>query len=165
MATAILGIDPGLDGGLALVTFDGVITEIMPTIGAEKGRLLDVAALDEWFTAHHPGIRMAFIEQPGMRTGLSAQSVMKTGRGFGSLEALLTVHKIPFEIVSPQRWCKAMHLGCEGANPKDKSKLAVKRIFPHVDLRKSSRATIVHDGMMDALLIAEYGRRKLLGAA
>ena len=39
------------------------------------------------------------------------------------------------------------------------SLLAVQRLFPNIDLRASERCKIPHDGIVDALLMAEYCRR------
>jgi hypothetical protein len=36
-----------------------------------------------------------------------------------------------------------------------------RRLFPGVSLRATPRCTTDHDGMAEALLIAEYARRKL----
>jgi hypothetical protein len=56
----------------------------------------------------------------------------------------------------------------EVRNPKTKridtkamSELACKRLFPDVKFTATDRCTKTHDGMTDATLIAEYGRRKV----
>jgi len=47
-------------------------------------------------------------------------------------------------------------------NTKAMSLVAAKRLFPNVDLRKNTtRCTVAHDGIVDALLIADWGRRHL----
>jgi hypothetical protein len=37
--------------------------------------------------------------------------------------------------------------------------MAVKRLFPNQKLTFGERATVPHDGLVDALLMAEYSRR------
>ena len=160
MSKRILGIDPGLDGGAALIAEDGILVEPLPTIGAGKERCLDLHDLQRWLEPKVPDIGHAFLELPGMRPGKnSMQSVLKVGRGVGQLEGLLHALGISYELVAPQRWCAEIHRGIAGDSPKSKSQIAVRRLFPGVDLRASDRCTTIHSGMMDALLIAEYGRR------
>ena len=65
---------------------------------------------------------------------------------------------MPIEVVSPTSWTKEMLRGVPG-DGKGRNILAAKRLFPDVDLRKSDRARVDHDGICDALLICEFGRR------
>jgi crossover junction endodeoxyribonuclease RuvC len=158
----ILGIDPGLNGGLVFLQGEGKAIDgrVMPVIG---GRI-DAWALDVTFrdVARRGGVR-AFLEMASSRPKQGVSSVFKFGEGFGLLQGLLVAHQIPFTLVTPQKWTKEMHQGIGGEmDPKKKSLIAVQRLFPGVDLRKSERCRVPHDGLVDALLIAEFGRR--LGA-
>jgi len=40
--------------------------------------------------------------------------------------------------------------------------VAAKRLFPGRDFKLTDRSTKPHDGMVDALLMSEYGKRKQL---
>ena len=52
-----------------------------------------------------------------------------------------------------------MHKGIASKmKAKEKSKLAYRRLFPALDLKKTDGCKVPHDGFIDALLIAEYGR-------
>ncbi len=53
--------------------------------------------------------------------------------------------------------------GLPGKDTKTKSILAASRLFPRVDLRRTARSKVAHDGLTDALLIAEFGRRLRTG--
>lgn len=154
----ILGIDPGQTGGLVVLDEKGDLLDklVMPTIGSH----IDLKLLHVWLTADDP-FSHCFIEksQPMPRQGVS--SVFKYGRTFGMIEALVSAAGIPYEMVTPQKWTKEMHKGIEKSiPPKDRSRIALSRLFPEVDLRVSERAKKPHEGLMDALLIAEYGRRQ-----
>ena len=152
----VLGIDIGLGGGLALISKSGVIVEPMPIVGKE----LDVATLVRWIRAHKETIELAVMEQVHAFPGSSGSSMLKFGRVSGIIEGALTAMEIPFRKVRPAIWCKELHMGCEGVEkPKDKSRLVVSRLFPSVDLKATPRSKSPHEGMMDALLIAEFGRR------
>lgn len=159
------GFDPGLDGGIALVGRDGVIVEPMPTLELKKGkstkRYMDVQALIRWLKAHRSEIRSAVLEQPGYRPGQSTQSGATVGRNFGIIEGVLAALGIPYEIVTPQAWMKDMHQGiAKDMDSKSRSLLAVSRLFPGMDLRRSERCKNPHDGMAEALLLAEWQRRR-----
>lgn len=157
---AILGIDPGLEGGLALVNQGGsAVYEPMPTLAAKKGDILDLPSLTRWLKAHKSSIEIAYLEMVASRPGQSAPSVFKFGRGYGAIEGILTALEIPYQLVPPKQWCKLMHAGIEAADPKQKSLIAVSRLFPGIDLRATPRSKKPHDGMVDALLIASFGLR------
>ena len=177
----ILGVDPGLDGGLVLLGPNHQVLEkfILPTIeSTKKGtkkqkdgtvketksikRYIDLVQLNRYFEQLKPDVSHCFMEQVASRPGMSAPAVFKFGRVYGILEGLLTGHKIPYTLVTPQRWAKTIHAGIEGGmEPKDKSRVALGRLFPEIDLRSSERSIKPHEGLMDALLIAAYGQRWL----
>jgi hypothetical protein len=158
----ILGIDPGLNGGLALITEDGIVTETIPTIGAEKGKTILIPALKNWLLEQK--IDHAYLESVHAIFGASAGSTFKFGVVLGIIQGILSACGISFEMVDPKVWTREMHRGVVGKlKSKQKSEIAVSRLFPNVDLKESPRCTRIHDGMMDALLIAEYGRRRMTG--
>ena len=70
------------------------------------------------------------------------------------LEAL----KMPYDLVRPQRWKNALGVVGTGAAGKKAARIVAMRLFP--DLQEN---VAKHDGMVDALLIAEFGRRLLKG--
>lgn len=151
---AFLGVDPGLSGGLALISKDGVIFEPMPCLDG----VLDLAALTRWIRAHQPRIRVAFLEAVHAMPKQGVSSSFKFGRVYGNVEGVLAALGVPYVLVSPQRWQKVMHAGIEGQT-KQKSLVAVSRLFPNLDLRATPRSRTAHEGIAEALLIAEYGRR------
>jgi hypothetical protein len=160
----ILGIDPGLMGGLCFMTVlpEGqsafLTCKAMPRIDKE----LDVRILNQFITDEK--IHMAYLEySPALHGKFNSSSLIKFGRMTGVVEGLLAANKIPYELVNPRRWQNEIFRGIpdKGMKPKDKSKLSVSRIFPAHDFRKSERSRIPHDGIIDATLIAEYGRRCL----
>lgn len=69
-------------------------------------------------------------------------------------------------LVSPATWCAAMHKGLPGdVKAKDRSRLLLSQKWPQLYQRGSIlwpgvRTTKPHEGLMDAFLIAEWGRRQ-----
>lgn len=159
----ILGIDPGREGGLALRGKNFVMVE--PMMVHDKG--LDLPQIHGWLKAHADEIDFALIEQQGVRPRQDPFSGFKAGEGFGALKALLTSAGISYRVVRPQEWSDFFPHGVtEKTDKKLRYRLikqARKRIagelFPTVDLRESERSRTAHEGMTDALLIAEYGYR------
>ena len=170
----ILGIDPGLDGGIVRLSPEGSLVGkwIMPTIDAvkkkakgktSKSRSLDLAALSNIMN-QNSDVKHCYMESVSARPGQGVSSMFKFGRVFGNLESMLVAHKIAHTLVTPPAWTKIMHKGLDKSlEPKKRSQIIFNRLFPAIDLRKSERAIKPHDGLLDALLIAEYGRRDILG--
>jgi crossover junction endodeoxyribonuclease RuvC len=158
----ILGIDPGLDGGVALVTKDmSAIYEPLVSIDVKKGRILDIAWLRDWLRIRKEnGLSMALLEFVAARPGQGVSSTFKFGRTYGQIEGLLVALEIPYQLVTPQQWTKEMHSGVEAGDSKAKSLIAVQRLFPGLNLRATPRSTTAHLGIVDALLIAAYGQRR-----
>ncbi len=80
------------------------------------------------------------------------------------LEICLIECQLPVVYVEPSKWPKTI---CEGIDkdlkPKVRSALAVKRLFPSqiTKIPVSPKAKKMHEGVVDALLIAEFGRRNV----
>ncbi len=154
----ILGIDPGLGGGLAIISpSDGMMLEPMPTIGNE----LNIPALNKIIADHARDIRLAVLEKVGAMPGQGVSSMFKFGRVYGVAEALLVANGIPILDVRPQAWMKVMHEGVNSKlEPKQRSLLAFQRLFPFVDARRTAKCRNPDFGLVDAALMAEYGRRQ-----
>jgi len=153
----ILGIDPGLKGAVVLISRRGVPLEkhVMPVVG----NVLDVAAVAKLIQATRT--IHAYLEKVTAMPGQGVASMFKFGRVYGMLEGILSSLRIPYTLVTPQAWMKELHQGIEKKlSPKERSRIAASRLFPDVDLKANDRCKKPHDGIVDALLIAEYGRRK-----
>ncbi len=159
----VLGIDPGLDGGLAAITDDGPMVAIMPTqpTGRGAGRQIAIDALNDMLLDWSP-VEFAVIErqQPMPKQGVT--STFQTGLGYGVLLALLQARRIPHEIIQAKTWQRAFGIGT--GDTKAQAECVARRLFPDTDLRASERAHKAHTGIVDALLIAEWARRRQTGA-
>jgi len=87
--------------------------------------------------------------------GQGVSSMFNYGMGYGIYKGIFAALDIPFQEVPPVKWKREFSLD------KDKSKSiqAAKQLFPKeaINLLKSK------DGRSEALLLAEYGRRKYKG--
>lgn len=144
---AIIGIDPGANGGIAWINSDGeACVEKMPNTLQDLWDLLLDIKCSTW-DAHIPV--MAYIESVSSSPQMGVVSAFSFGRGYGNLEMALTAAGIPFERVRPQVWQKS--LGCLTKGDKNVSKRKAQELFPD---RKVTHTTA------DALLIAYYGTKQ-----
>jgi len=142
----ILGIDPGISGGAVLLAKDKVFIE---TVVFSHITSTDVA---NWLIKATPDITIAYIEQVHSFPGQGVSSTFKFGQNFGLWIGFLTALKIPFQFVQPLKWQTAM--SCKTGGDKNISKARAQELFPHLKITHANA---------DALLIAEYGRRKEIG--
>lgn len=157
----ILGIDPGRQGALVLLSRDGKITlrEVMPMVEAE----LDVRALLEFFKKL-PNNTSAWIEKAQAMPKQGVSSMFKYGKCAGYLEAFAAAYcQGGYHLVTPQRWQKEMCQGTPGnVTPKSRAWLAAQRICPEYNFLASEKCRRPHEGIVDAYLIAQYGWRWIM---
>lgn len=91
-------------------------------------------------------------------------SMFSYGTGYGILQGVVGAFGFPFTLVPPRVWTKVMHAGVStDISAKEKSLVAALRLFPDQNFLATPRSTKPHQGLIDACLINEYGRR-VLGA-
>ena len=158
----IIGIDPGKSEAVAAIsqeTHEVLHKEITPMIRVGKTkREYDLQGMTNILSQLSESGSKVFIERQQSRPGQGVSSMFTTGKGYGMWLGICAGLRIPIEVVSPVSWTKEVLRGVPGEG-KGRSILAAKRLFPGEDLRKSDRAKVDHDGICDALLIAEYGWR------
>ena len=161
-----IGIDPGLDGGIAIKRPSGIETAIMPTTTIKKAgkdkRVLDHIGLKEIFKVFKSERCYATIEeQQSMSKGGKPQgvkSMVTLGLGFGALLQVLTDFDIDFEKVNPQDWQKEFGIG--NGDTKAQALEVCQDLFPKLNLLATKKSRVSHKGIVDAVLIMEYGIRK-----
>jgi crossover junction endodeoxyribonuclease RuvC len=144
----IIGIDPGDNGAVVCLFGSKQNIEIMPlsNIGMDVFDFLCNCKKDDYY--------WAYIESVHTMPDQGIVSAGKFMESFGYIKGLLTASKIPWELVSPQKWKK--ELGCIA--PKGSTKTQKKNIDKALAQRLFPEIKITHT-IADALLIAEYGRR------
>jgi len=106
----LLGVDPGIRGGLAIVSIDdGAAPQLIdaidiPVTGVGAKERVDVLAIRTWIIAHAP--QHALIERAQAMPKQGASSGFKYGRATGALEGVLACCEIPMTIVEPSVWKK-----------------------------------------------------------
>jgi len=142
----IIGIDPGVNGGISIYSID-------------KKTLIEVVKMPETPTDLLTFLKLysknseAYLEKVGGIPGTGgANAMFNFGKGYGYLEMALISCKIPFVTVTPQVWMKFFQLGTKGKMTstqwKNKLKAKAQQLFPRV------KVTLI---ISDALLIMHYG--------
>lgn len=155
-----IGIDPGLDGGIAFIEAGKpIVLHKTPVIGGKDYDIQGMRSLlvtVDYFESEF----FATIENQIAMPGQGLTSTLQTGKGFGIWLGLLAGLEIPYQVVAAISWQKKLFTGVKGSlDTKAKSEVIAKRLFPTADFRKSDRARVANDGLTDAACIAEYGRR------
>lgn len=149
-----LGIDPGNKGGLArLSESSGLWIEPMPESPEKLAELLR-----DWA----PEIRVAYVEELNAFHGAGIGSARALGRSLGVIHGTLAAFKIKTVFIRPQKWMSAIHF-TTAQDTKERSRAAFKKLFPAVNALATARSRVEHEGMIEASLIAEYGRRVTKG--
>lgn len=146
------GIDPGKSGAMALFVLDDnksiirIITKPFD-IDLYKNLICDYKE-DKMF---------GVLEKVGAMPGQGVTSMFNFGHNFGLIEGMLISNQVPYELVPPQKWKK------EFSVTKDKSTSinVCKKLFPNINLKRTDRSQKDDDGIAEAVLMAEYARRKM----
>lgn len=150
-----LGLDPGAGGGLAALDQQGGIVAVnkMPGTPREMFEWLLAARTSADRTPTPVGATScwATLEKVSTSPQMGVVSAGTFMRGYGRLEMGLTAAGIPYDEVRPQVW--QSHLGCLSKGDKNVTKARAQALWP--------AATITH-ALADALLLAEFGRRRAL---
>ena len=159
-----LGIDPGRKGAFALISGDRKLvwwSDMPVDQGVIKPDAIYGVYNQVYLHAKKPTV---IIEKPQVRPTDAKKGIATTHWEAGQLLSLVAF-EWPYQLVQPQIWARSLHKGLsQDLKAKAKSKLAFERLFP--DLAASSDfidGKKIWDGRIDALLIAEYGRRLFNG--
>lgn len=105
----ILGIDPGVDGAVAVLTPAGELVEVvdMPTLqdGAKGRRTVNAGLLAA--VVYKSDATKAFCELVGPRPGDGHAGAFGFGRSRGVIEGVLAAAGVPVEMVAPVTWKRA----------------------------------------------------------
>ena len=142
-----IGIDPGITGAIAIVTeTTALVFDFDDRAGVAYLRNL-----------HRP-LCKAVIESVHAMPKQGVSSTFKFGVNFGIWQGRLEILKIPYDLVTPQKWKKVMFDSmAKGFDLKSMSIDRALRIFPEmIDFLKRKK----DHGRAEALLLAEYCRRE-----
>lgn len=171
MERMILGIDPGKNGGFCIMFPDRTIEYFKsPVIGKEidEGGYTDIIETAQRMAHIGKHELYAFLEDVHAIHGSAAKATFEFGRAVGLLQGILKAHRIPTVLVKPKQWQAKAWSGVKiqkkqdgirfKTDTKSTSLMAAKRLFPQESFLATSRSKVPHDGIVDATLIAYFGR-------
>lgn len=172
----IIAIDPGSKGFVTFSSYDGQID----FYGIKDGDMLDLAnRIEEYLSS--PQASQApvhcIMEEVHAVFGSSAKATFSFGEINGFIKGIMTAKAIPYSLIQPKLWQKNVWINQDivYAYKKDKngntkkvidtkntSYNAARRLFPNIDLRRTSKCKNFDDNKVDSLLISEFARRNNL---
>lgn len=170
---AWVAVDPGKAGAIVCLTNTDIVAKfIMPLSGKD----IDTPALYNIFVGLKERYDLTvIIEDVHSIFGVSSKANFTFGYVCGLIDAVVIANQLRIVKTSPKQWqgeiwtnsdkCyKPLKPGQKKAqvDTKATSLKAALRLFPGADLRKSDRAKVPADGVTDALLMSEFGRRRNL---
>ena len=167
-----IGIDIGKNGAIAVIKPTGeILTYPMPMIKTE----LDYHALSNMINILQPHSPHVIFEKLGVIYGTSKSTAFSMGEQSGCVEMASICQGLSYTKVRAIDWQKAMFQGVDeilkttvkegkkpGRDTKAMALVAIKRLFPGLKLTFGEKAKKPHDGLIDAVLMAEYARRNNL---
>jgi crossover junction endodeoxyribonuclease RuvC len=148
----IAGIDVGFSGAIALIQADDMLMtphivslQNMPVLKTSRSEINLQEVVNTLSHADH-----VFIERAQTMPGQGISSSGRYMESYGMLQGICAALKIPYELVTPQRWKKAMMPDA----PKDKeaSMVFAMRRYPELQFKFKK-----DHGKADSLLLATYG--------
>jgi crossover junction endodeoxyribonuclease RuvC len=150
MKTIFIGIDPGKSGGIACIDTEKSLAYTEPY---NDKALIDLCSI----ASHCNQDVVCCLEKVGARPGQGVVSMFSFGQSVGYIKGVLEAFRIPYQEITPQKWKREFGLNSEKAASAE----VCRKLFPDISLLATPKCKKPHDGMAEALLMAEYARRKL----
>ncbi len=149
----IIGIDPGLTGGIAVIDSSRKtiikLVDMPVSPDGKKKKVNGYGLLQIFGNYTRDDIEMVYLERVSARPGQGVVSMFSFGRSYGAVEAAVSLLGFPLTYVTPQSWKR--RAGLMGAE-KDASRGKVLDLYPEADVHRKK-----DNGRADAVLIARYG--------
>ena len=169
------GVDPGLFGAVAALDETGhlIFAEDTPVIAVKRGKtpkgnvktrhlylptaMADVLVENLLKDVERPDNVIVGVENVHSMPAQGVSSMFSLGRGLGLWEGIIAALRLPVELIEPAVWKRAMGIPA-GSDKRGSIELAL-RLFPSALIKRQR-----DNGRADAILLAEYTRRKHTGS-
>ena len=151
----IIGIDPGLSGGIAILENNKVKKMFdMPVMsdGKKNKRQLNSALLAQLIKDNIKDFEdtAMVVEQVNAMPGQGVTSMFNFGQTFGAIKGICAALGLPIFFVRPEKWKKHFELI---NSSKDASRTKVIEMYPYIAEKLSKKKDV---NKSDAILIARY---------
>tara|TARA_Y100001958_G_C21082146_1_gene438122 strand:- start:59 stop:553 length:495 start_codon:yes stop_codon:yes gene_type:complete len=157
----IIGIDPGLSGGIAILQGNKVLNLFdMPVMseGKKNKRQLNSAQLANLIKNNiktNEDVAVV-VEQVNAMPGQGVTSMFNFGQSFGAIKGVCAALEVPIYFVRPSKWKKYFDLI---NSSKDASRTKVIEMYPTLSEQLSKKKDV---NKSDAILIARFFRETRL---
>ena len=151
----IIGIDPGLSGGIAILEDNKIIEMFdMPVMadGKKNKRQLNNALLVKLIKDNIKSLEntIMVVEQVNAMPGQGVTSMFNFGQTFGAIKGICATLGLPIFFVRPAKWKKYFELI---NSSKDSSRTKALEMYPSISEQLSKKKDV---NKSDAILIARY---------
>lgn len=152
----IMGIDPGLKGGVAFYDGDTLSVYATPVLSetfikkgkTSKRNIMDLSTMSDIIKQHNP--THGFLEKVSAMPGQGVTGMFRFGTNYGEYRGIMAGLGVSWTEVLPQKWKKAYALSSD----KNPSLILARELFPD---NINDFRLIKHDGLAEAALIAKFG--------
>ena len=151
----IIGIDPGLSGGIAILEDNkvrGMFDMPVMSDGKKNKRQLNSALLSQIIKENikDSDDPVVVVEQVNAMTGQGVTSMFNFGQTFGAIKGICAALNLPIFLVRPAKWKKHFELI---NSSKDASRTKAIEMYPLIAEKLSKKKDV---NKSDAILIARY---------
>jgi crossover junction endodeoxyribonuclease RuvC len=151
----IIGIDPGLSGGIAVLDNNKVLDLFdMPVMadGKKNKKQLNSALLAKLIKekTSNSSESAVIVEQVNAMPGQGVTSMFNFGQTFGAIKGICATLELPIFFVRPSKWKKHFELI---NSSKDASRTKAIEMYPHLAEKLSKKKDV---NKSDAILIARF---------
>ena len=151
----IIGIDPGLSGGIAVLDNNKVLELFdMPVMadGKKNKKQLNSALLAKLIkeSISNTSESAVIVEQVNAMPGQGVTSMFNFGQTFGAIKGICATLELPIFFVRPSKWKKHFELI---NSSKDASRTKAIEMYPHLAEKLSKKKDV---NKSDAILIARF---------
>lgn len=152
-----IGIDPGINGGIAATYNKNLISvEPMPSSAVELRNMFIFLGLK----GNYKGELKVYLEDVHSMPTDGVASAFKFGWGVGLIEGVLGTMNIDYIKVTPQKWMESFKLKKDKAN--DESTYQYKKRIYELALKLTKNKIKFHQNQADSVMISLYGGSQIL---
>jgi hypothetical protein len=165
MVNVIIGIDNGISGSLvAISAHHGLVIDmiLMPTRTTGSSRECDAIAVCEWIEKFQYSDEVAVALETPSKHSPGTLALCSMWDCYGAIRGILEACGIKHIRIAPRTWQSVMLGVVPKGETKAYARAKAREIWHDEDWLATPRSKKAHEGFIDAALIAEFYRRKLL---
>lgn len=173
MSKLFIGADPGMEGAWAAIDENSNIISYMANPRIGKTGPSDLQAISKWindlFLQQYERVVMTVEDVHALyQVSVKTTSILMESKGniYGVMSAFAFMHNnVSVQQIPPKEWQKKVWMfhdkvmTSSKVDTKKTSLACAKRLWPSEKFLATERCKTPHDGIVDALLIAEAARR------